>query len=53
MGRTDLPGGSQKEIMKSIRKKILSLPDNTVIWPGHHYGRNKKSTVKEQKKIYF
>jgi len=53
MGRSDLPGGSQKEIMKSIRKKILTLPDKTLIWPGHHYGRNKTSTVKEQKRIYL
>ncbi len=53
MGRTDLEGGSYKEIMKSIKNKILSLPDSTVIWPGHHYGREPKSTVKEQKNFYL
>ena len=53
MGRTDLPGGSQKQIMNSIRNIILSFPDDTIIWPGHHYGRNTKSTVKEQKRFYF
>jgi hydroxyacylglutathione hydrolase len=52
MGRTDLPDGSMKKIMDSIRNKILSLPDNTVIWPGHHYGRYPTSTVKEQKGYY-
>jgi len=52
VGRTDLPGGSQKELSKSIIEKILSLPDNTVIWPGHHYGRKPSSTVKEQKKYF-
>jgi glyoxylase-like metal-dependent hydrolase (beta-lactamase superfamily II) len=52
VGRTDLPGGSQKELVKSIIEKILSLPDNTVIWPGHHYGRKPSSTVKEQKKYF-
>lgn len=52
MGRTDLPGGSYKKIMDSITNKILSLPDSTVIWPGHHYGRFPKSTVKEQKRFY-
>ena len=36
----------------SIVNKILSFPDDTVIWPGHHYGRYPTTTVKEQKKIY-
>lgn len=53
MGRTDFAGGSQREIMNSIRKKILAYPDNTVIWPGHHYGRYPASTVKEQKRYYL
>jgi hydroxyacylglutathione hydrolase len=53
MGRTDLRGGSEKLIMNSIRNIILKLPDDTVIWPGHHYGRNPKSTVREQKQYYM
>ncbi len=53
MGRTDLPGGSHKKIMESITKKILTLPDDTIIWPGHHYGRFPKSTVAEQKRYYL
>ncbi len=53
MGRTDLPGGSYREIMNSIKNKILSLPDPTVIWPGHNYGRHTRSTVAEQKRIYM
>lgn len=52
-GRTDLPGGSEQQIMHSIRKIILALPDDTIIWPGHHYGRYPKSTVGEQKKYYL
>ncbi len=51
-GRTDLGGGSGADLIDSIRKKILTLPDDTVIWPGHHYGRKPKSTVREQKKYY-
>ena len=35
VGRTDLPGGSSAELMNSIRNKILPLPDNTKIFPGH------------------
>lgn len=53
MGRTDFKGGNEKEIMDSIKNKILSLPDETLIWPGHHYGRFPVSTVKEQKRYYF
>jgi hydroxyacylglutathione hydrolase len=52
MGRTDLGGGSYAQIMDSIRTRILSLPDDTKIWPGHNYGRFPVSTVKEQKNYY-
>lgn len=34
-GRTDLPTGSEKEIMNSIKNKLLTLPEDTVIYPGH------------------
>ncbi len=53
MGRTDFAGGSERLIMDSIRNKILTLPDDTVIWPGHHYGQFPKSTVREQKRYYL
>ncbi|TAL35272.1 MAG: MBL fold metallo-hydrolase [Spirochaetes bacterium] len=53
MGRTDLPGGSYGQIMESIRTRILTLPDDTKIWPGHNYGRFPVSTVKEQKGYYL
>ena len=53
MGRTDFKGGSMKDIMESIKRKILTLPDDTVIWPGHNYGRFPVSTVKEQKRYYL
>ncbi|MCU0847487.1 MAG: MBL fold metallo-hydrolase [Spirochaetes bacterium] len=53
MGRTDLMDGSYDKIMDSIVNKILTLPDDTVIWPGHHYGRSASSTVKEQKRFYL
>jgi hydroxyacylglutathione hydrolase len=35
VGRTDLPGGSQKQLEQSIREKIMTLPDATVVYPGH------------------
>lgn len=35
IGRTDLPGGNYKILIKSIREKLLVLDDNLVIYPGH------------------
>jgi hydroxyacylglutathione hydrolase len=35
IGRTDLPGGSMKKIMQSLHGTVLSLPDETVVIPGH------------------
>ncbi|MDI3547676.1 MAG: hydroxyacylglutathione hydrolase [Halanaerobiales bacterium] len=42
-GRSDFPGCSQAELFKSIEEKILTLPGNTVIYPGH----GMKFTLKE------
>jgi hydroxyacylglutathione hydrolase len=35
IGRTDLPGGDFQTLMASIRSQILSLPDETRLYPGH------------------
>lgn len=35
IGRTDLPGGSYSTLMQSIKDHLLSMPDETVIAPGH------------------
>ena len=35
VGRTDFPGGSMDELMDSIRVKLLALPEETIIYPGH------------------
>jgi len=35
VGRTDLPGGSFASLAKSIRERIYTLPDDTVLHPGH------------------
>lgn len=35
IGRTDLWGGNQEILLAAIRDKLLSLPDETVIYPGH------------------
>lgn len=35
IGRTDLPGGDTDQIMESLRTKVLTLPDDTFVLPGH------------------
>lgn len=35
IGRTDLPGGDYAQLMESIRTKLLTLPDETVVYSGH------------------
>ena len=35
VGRTDLPGGSWKDLERSIRERILTLPEETIVLPGH------------------
>jgi hydroxyacylglutathione hydrolase len=35
IGRTDLPGGSLPQLLKSIREKLLQLPADTTVYPGH------------------
>lgn len=48
-GRTDLPTSSREDIMNSITKKILILPDDTLIYPGH----GKATMLKDEKIIYL
>lgn len=35
VGRTDLPGGDGETLLTSIREQLLTLPDETVVYPGH------------------
>lgn len=48
IGRTDFPGGSHQELIGSIVSKLLVLPAETVVWPGHGYGGS-QSTIKEER----
>ncbi len=46
IGRTDLPGGDGKQILRSIQQKLLKLPEDAVVVPGH--GQN--TTIGREKK---
>jgi glyoxylase-like metal-dependent hydrolase (beta-lactamase superfamily II) len=35
IGRTDLPGGSSTAMTRSLRERVLPLPDETLVLPGH------------------
>ena len=49
VGRTDLPGASWKELENSLRTRILCLPGNTRIWPGHDYGEFPTSLLRVER----
>ena len=48
-GRTDLPTGGLTDIINSITKKLLVLPDDTIVYPGH----GKSTMIREEKPIYL
>jgi len=48
-GRTDLAGGHRPTLGKSIRR-LMELPDDTIIWPGHNYGPTPTSTIHWEKR---
>jgi glyoxylase-like metal-dependent hydrolase (beta-lactamase superfamily II) len=48
-GRTDLAGGNRSTLGKSIRR-LMELPDDTVVWPGHDYGPTPSSTLGWEKR---
>ena len=47
VGRADLPGGDMRQLDRSIREQIYTLPDDTIVFPGHGpdttVGREKRS----------
>lgn len=48
-GRTDMQGGDRPTLGASIRR-LMELPDDTVVWPGHDYGPTTSSTIGWEKR---
>ncbi|MEA2012262.1 MAG: MBL fold metallo-hydrolase [Verrucomicrobiota bacterium] len=46
IGRTDLPGGDMNILLNSIQTRLLNLPENTVVYPGH----GSSTTIKSEKR---
>lgn len=45
IGRSDFPTGNQDELIENIEKKLLTLPDDVTVYPGH----NSRTTIKREK----
>ena len=50
-GRTDFQNGSSKDSYHSIFDKLLKLPEETLLYPGHDYNGQKVSTIGKEKKL--
>ncbi len=49
-GRVDFPGGNPEQMYYSLTQKLLALPDNMILFPGHNYAPLKHATMGEQKR---
>lgn len=49
-GRVDFPGGNPEEMYYSLTQKLMALPDDMILFPGHNYAPLKHATMGEQKK---
>ncbi|MGH7872365.1 MAG: MBL fold metallo-hydrolase [Candidatus Binatia bacterium] len=49
-GRVDFPGGNPEQMYYSLTQKMAALPEETILFPGHNYGRLTQATIGEQKK---
>jgi hydroxyacylglutathione hydrolase len=49
-GRVDFPGGNAEQMYYSLTQKLMALPDETTLFPGHNYAWLPHATIGEQKK---
>ena len=50
-GRTDFQNGSSKDAYNSIFNRLLILPEDTILYPGHDYNGKESSTIGNEKKF--
>jgi hydroxyacylglutathione hydrolase len=48
-GRVDLPGSNPEQMYYSLTQKLMALPDDTILFPGHNYSDTPTSTIGKQK----
>ncbi|MEJ2355450.1 MAG: MBL fold metallo-hydrolase [candidate division WOR-3 bacterium] len=48
-GNTSFAGGSEEAIFRSIREKLMNLPNQTIVYPGH----GEATTIGEERSVYF
>jgi glyoxylase-like metal-dependent hydrolase (beta-lactamase superfamily II) len=49
-GRIDLPGSDSAAMWQSLNRTLAALPDDLVVYPGHDYGRARRSTIGDEKR---
>lgn len=50
-GRTDFQEGSSEMLYKNVHEKLFTLPEETLVYPGHNYAGHQVSTIKEEMKF--
>lgn len=53
-GRVDLPGGSAEEMYRTIYERFSTIPNNTLVYPGHAYGgsHDNMAHIREQNRVF-
>ena len=54
-GRVELPGSDPEQMYRSLTQKLMALPDETILFPGHNYANQPTSTIgtEKQRNPYF
>ncbi|KAJ2430925.1 hypothetical protein IWW46_006935 [Coemansia sp. RSA 2440] len=52
-GRVDLKGGSLDDMVESLQTRLRSVPDSTIVYPGHEYGGEWTSIGREKKRGFL
>jgi len=49
-GRVDLPGGDAEEMYRTLTQRLATLPDSTILYPGHDYADRPTSTLADERR---